>query len=285
MSVRTVFGGVANLLVSDGSDALLVDGYFSRPTLLRLLGRVRPDPERIAGALGSMGVERLTAVLVSHSHVDHVLDAPVIADRTGAVLAGSASTRQVQVGYGLADRPFLEFAPGEPVAFGAFTVTPVLGRHSPGDRAPGRIAAPLELPARSREFRTGETYSFHIDHPDGAVLVHGSANFVPRALDAYEADVASLGVGAAGRATEEWRAEYWRQTVVATGSRRVRPVHWDAFWRPLERGLEPLPRAFDRLDATMATFERLAAADGVDLRLPSLWEELVIDERPAPAVG
>jgi hypothetical protein len=35
----------------------------------------------------------------------------------------------------------------------------------------------------------------------------------------------------------------------------------------------------------MATFERLAAADGVDLRLPSLWEELVIDERPAPAVG
>jgi hypothetical protein len=50
-------------------------------------------------------------------------------------------------------------------------------------------------------------------------------------------------------------------------------VHWDAFWRPLERGLEPLPRAFDRLDATMATFERLAAADGIELRLPGLWEE------------
>ncbi|MGW9183979.1 hypothetical protein [Agromyces sp. NPDC055661] len=50
-------------------------------------------------------------------------------------------------------------------------------------------------------------------------------------------------------------------------------MHWDAFWRPLERGLEPLPRAFDRLDVTMATFERLAAADGIELRLPGLWEE------------
>jgi L-ascorbate metabolism protein UlaG (beta-lactamase superfamily) len=273
MTLRAVFGGVSNVLVGDGTDALLVDGYFSRPSLLRLLGRVRPDPERITAALEAMGVERLSAVFVSHSHVDHVLDAPVIADRTGAVLAGSASTRQVQVGYGFADRPFVELTPVEPVAFGAFTVTPVLGRHSPGDRVPGRIEAPVRLPARAREFRTGETWSFHIAHPDGAVLVHGSANFVPGALAGLRADLVYLGVGAAGRATEEWREEYWRATVTATGARYVRPVHWDAFWRPLERGLEPLPRAFDRLDATMATFERLAAADGIELRLPGLWEE------------
>lgn len=31
MTVTTVFAGVANVLVTDGSSSVLVDGYFSRP--------------------------------------------------------------------------------------------------------------------------------------------------------------------------------------------------------------------------------------------------------------
>jgi L-ascorbate metabolism protein UlaG (beta-lactamase superfamily) len=62
---------------------------------------------------------------VSHSHVDHVLDAPVVARLTGATLCGSPSTRRLQEGYDLAAEPFHELVPGEPVRFGEFTVTGV----------------------------------------------------------------------------------------------------------------------------------------------------------------
>ena len=269
--LRTAFAGVSNVLVTDGESAVLVDGFFSRPSLLKMATRVAPDRGRIDEALRRLGVTKLDAVLVAHSHVDHVLDAPVVAELTGATLAGSPSTRKVQEGYGLAAEPFEELVPGRPVVFGRFTVTPVDARHSDGDRVPGEITEPVRLPARAKAFRTGRCYSFHIAHPAGSVLVHASANFVPGALAGYRADVCYLGVGQAGKQTEQWRKRYWEETAGAVGARTVRPVHWDRFWRPLSRPLKLLPKAFDDLGATMATFERLA--DGVDLALPGLWTQ------------
>ncbi len=270
--LRTAFAGVSNVLVSDGASAVLVDGFFSRPSVLKLATRVAPDRARIDDALRRLGVTELDAVLVSHSHVDHALDAPVVAKLTGATLGGSPSTRRIQEGYGLADEPFEELVPGQPVEFGAFTVTPVDARHSDGDRVPGEITGPVRPPAKAKAFKTGRCYSFHIAHAAGSVLVHASANFVPGALAGHPADVVYLGIGAAGKKTEDWREEYWRETVGAVGARTVRPVHWDAFWRPLSKPLKLLPKVFDDLGTTMATFERLAEADGVGLALPELWK-------------
>ncbi len=270
--LRTAFAGVSNVLVTDGTSAVLVDGFFSRPSLLKMATRVAPDRARIDEALRRLDVTKLDAVLVAHSHVDHVLDAPVVAELTGATLAGSPSTRKVQEGYGLAAEPFDELVPGKPVKFGAFTVTPVDTEHSEGDRVPGEITEPVRLPAKAKAFRTGRCYSFHIAHAAGSVVVHASANFVPGALDGYSADVVYLGAGAAGKQTEEWRERYWRETVGALEPHKVRPIHWDAFWRPLSKPLKLLPKVFDDLGTTMATFERLAEADGVDLALPELWK-------------
>ncbi|MEV6646306.1 MBL fold metallo-hydrolase [Amycolatopsis sp. NPDC051371] len=270
--LRTAFAGVSNVLVTDGTSAVLVDGFFSRPSLLKMATRVTPDRGRIDDALRRLAVTKLDAVLVAHSHVDHVLDAPVVAELTGATLAGSPSTRRVQEGYGLAAEPFQELVPGKPVEFGAFTVTPVDAAHSAGDRVPGEITEPVRLPAKAKAFKTGRCYSFHIAHAAGNVLVHASANFVPGALAGYSADVVYLGAGAAGKQTEEWRERYWRETVGTLTPRVVRPIHWDAFWRPLSKPLKLLPKMFDDLGTTMATFERLAEADGIDLALPELWK-------------
>ncbi|WP_143268595.1 MBL fold metallo-hydrolase [Amycolatopsis vastitatis] len=270
--LRTAFAGVSNVLVTDGESAVLVDGFFSRPSLPKLATRVAPDRGRIEECLRRLGVTKLDAVLVSHSHVDHALDAPVVAKLTGATLGGSASTRKIQEGYGLAGEPFEELVPGEPVEFGAFTVTPVGARHSDGDRVPGEITEPVRLPAKAKAFKTGRCYSFHIAHAAGNVLVHASANFVPGALAGYDADVVYLGTGTAGKQTEQWREQYWRETAGALSPRGVRPVHWDAFWRPLSKPLKLLPKVFDDFGTTMRTFERLAAADGVTLAVPELWK-------------
>lgn len=269
---RTVFAGVSTVLVTDGTSGVLVDGYFTRPSPLKLATRVAPDRGRIEECLRRLGVTRLDAVLVAHSHVDHALDAPVVARLTGATLAGSPSTRKIQEGYGLAGEPFEELVPGKPVRFGAFTVTPVGTRHSHGDRVPGEITEPVRLPARAKAFKTGRCYSFHIAHPASSVLVHASANFVPGALEGYSADIVYLGVGEVGKRSEEWREQYWRETVGAVGPRAVRPIHWDAFWRPLSKPLKLPPKVFDDLGATMRTFGRLAEADGIDLALPELWQ-------------
>jgi hypothetical protein len=48
-------------------------------------------------------------------------------------------------------------------------------------------------------------------------------------------------------------------------------IHWDDFFRPLDRPLRALPYAGDDLDATMRVLVPLAERDGVTLHFPTLW--------------
>ncbi|HTE05530.1 MAG TPA: MBL fold metallo-hydrolase [Planctomycetota bacterium] len=79
--------GVAGWSLSDGQHVVLVDPYFSRPALDGGLP-VAPDEEAIA----RLAPPAADLILVGHSHVDHVLDAPSVARRTGAQILGSVST-------------------------------------------------------------------------------------------------------------------------------------------------------------------------------------------------
>ena len=275
--VTTMFLGTSTVLVSDGTTSLLVDGYFTRPPLRRLLTNARPDGRLIDWALQRAGIDRLDLVLVSHSHIDHALDAPVVADVTGARLAGSPSTRMIATGYGFGIDGFVPLEAGEAIAVGAFTLTPVHAVHSPGDRYPGTIDAPVTLPARASQFRTGDCYSFHFDHPEGRVLVHASANFVPGALDAYPSDVFYLGAAGAGRQDNAWRDHYWTETVVATGAQTVFPVHFDRFWRPLSKPLAPMPKSADDLSLALAGWTARAHGEKIDFRMPELWSRETVE--------
>lgn len=263
-----MFLGTSTVLVSDGTTSILVDGYFSRLPLRRLLTSARPDERAIDWALRRAGIDRLDLVVVAHSHIDHALDSPVVADKTGARLAGSPSTRMIAAGYGLGVETFVPLVAGEPLAVGAFSLTPVHAVHGTDDRYPGTIDEPLTLPAKASQFRTGDCYSFHFDHPAGRVLVHASANFVPGALDAYPTDVLYLGTAGAGRLNNAWRDHYWTETVVATGAQLVLPVHFDRFWRPLAKPLKPMPSSTDNLSLTFAGWTARAHGARIDFRMP-----------------
>lgn len=267
MLTATYFG-TSTVLVRDEQSAVLVDGFFSRPGLLAIATKVRPRPARIAEVLTRAGIDRLDIVAVSHSHFDHALDAPHVASSTGARLLGSESTRMIADGAGFPARSWVTAKDRAAVTAGGMQVTPILGIHSEGDVAPGVITDPFMPPAPVRAYKTGECYGFLIEHDDGSVLVHGSANFLPGAYDGLHADLVYLGAGTAGRQSEEWREKYWDAVVSTTGARHVRPVHWDRFWRPLSKPLRPLPRRMDDLDKTMRTWTRKAERDAVELAIP-----------------
>lgn len=269
--VRAVFLGVSTILLDDGQAAVLTDGFFSRPGLARVVaGRLRPDRARIEAALDRFGISRLDAVFAVHSHYDHALDAAVVAERTGARLIGSASTRNIARGLGFPDDRFDTVVTGEPMRAGSFRLTALPALHSPGDLAPGAIGMPLRPPARARRYKTGECYSLHVRHADGELLVHASANVLAGALDGYRADTVYLGIGTLGKQDEPFRAGYWQALVTKTGARRVVPIHWDDFTVPVSKPLRPLPGFADDFAASMEFLTRQAAADGVTLALPVL---------------
>jgi L-ascorbate metabolism protein UlaG (beta-lactamase superfamily) len=272
--VSVTFLGVASLLFSDGTSSVLTDGFFSRPALLRVgLGRVAPAADRIRGTLDRLGVPRLDAVVPVHSHYDHVMDSAVVAELTGAPLLGGQSTAMVGRGHGLPGEQIRVVTDGDTVDVGAFEVTFVTSHHCPPDRFPGHIEAPLVPPVRSSAYRCGEAWSLLVGHqPSGCTtLVQGSAGFVPGALAGHAAEVVHLGVGQLGLRSASYIEAYWEETVRTVGARRVVLIHWDDFFRPLDRPLRALPYAGDDLDATMRVLTRLAAEDDVWLHFPTAW--------------
>ncbi len=123
--------GTAGIALHDGTTGLLLDPFVSRPGVLRVgLGRpVAPDEAQVASWLRHLAMDPVAAVMVSHSHYDHALDAPVFALRTGAVVLGSESTAWLARGAGLQEARIKVVVPGRPERFGAFEVTFLESEH------------------------------------------------------------------------------------------------------------------------------------------------------------
>jgi L-ascorbate metabolism protein UlaG (beta-lactamase superfamily) len=266
-NLRVTFIGVATLLFDDGETAIMTDGYFTRAAQAAL-ANVAPDRERITRALARAGVKSLAAVIPVHSHFDHALDSPIVAQQTGALLVGSTSTANIGRGYGLAEDRIRVPRDGETLKFGRFNVTFLKSAHLPNGYAMGEIEMPLAPPANAMAFKVGEAYTLLVEHDGRTILVQGSAGFVPGALTGRKADVAYLGIGGLNTQNDAYRDGYWREIVRAVGARRVVPIHWDNFFLSLDQPLAPAPGFEPSMQFVLSSGQR----DGVDIRLPVAWQ-------------
>lgn len=138
--------GVSTLLISDGTSAIMTDGFFSRPSLIDVtLRRLAPSASRIDLCLTRAKVNRLAAVLPVHTHYDHALDSAVVAQRTGARLLGGESSANIARGHGLSTDRIGIARSGEDHALGPFNVTLIESHHCPPDRFPERSPNRLSL--------------------------------------------------------------------------------------------------------------------------------------------
>ena len=267
--LTVTFLGVSTLLFDDGETAIMTDGFFTRPGLLSVATRIRPDSALIAQALDRAGVTRLAAVIPVHSHYDHAMDAPYVAKWTGAELVGSTSTANVGRGAGLDSNRIRVPAIGEAMVYGRFSVTLLRSRHVPSPvLMPGEITSPLTPPARTKDYRLGEAYSVVIRHDGRTIVVQGSAGFIPGALKDVKAEVVYLGVATLGRQQPAYRDSLWNEVVVSSGARRVIAIHWDEFTRPLSKPLRPMPRLVDNFDETMRFLLAHEGSGAPDIRIP-----------------
>lgn len=294
-SLTVRFTGTSTLLFSDGETKWMVDGWFSRFGASQLLrGRIAPDVEAIARGLERNGIAgdgggRLAAVIPVHSHFDHAMDAPEVAKRTGAILLGSPSTANIGRGWGLPESQIRIARSGEPVRFGRFEITLLETRHfefpDPEVReqalARPEIEAPLVPPVAAFDYRLGTPYAIHVRHPLGTFLVQGSAGWVEGGLAGRDAEVVFLGIGGLGTQTADYREAYWRETVVATGARRIIPIHWDTLMGAIEGPFVGEIRAMGLLssdgDRTLAFLQqKLAASPGLKVATLPRYDEVLL---------
>ena len=273
------FFGVSTVSVSDGEHTVMTDGFFSRPDYLRLVLGVSPNEARINKALASGKITSLDALLVAHSHHDHAMDAGVVAKKTGAIVIGTRSVANIAIGSGLPASRTKTVVDGETIEIGKFTVHVISSPHSAKPVAQGEITSPLKTPSGILEYKEGGNFSYLIQHPQGSVLVHASANYRPGMYSGMRADVVFLGIGLLGRQSDAFIRDYWQEVVQTTGAKIVVPVHWDDFTVSLDRPLRPTAPLFDKVKEALAAIGELAAADGVEVRMLSQFQAV---QMPAP---
>lgn len=276
--INARFMGTTTILLDDGKTRILSDGFFSRPSIWRLLtSQIPPDEILIDNALSRAEVTRLDAIFVAHSHHDHAMDTAVVARKTGAIVFGSESTRNIALGDGLPPERFKVFEDTKTYALGDFTMTVFQTPHSPGVAYPGTIDRPLSLPASVSDYREGGNYSFLLQHGSTSILLVASGNFTPNKFKGVRADTVFLGIGGLGKQSEEFVSDYWREVVRAVGAKVVIPVHWDDFTRSLDEPLRPMPYALDDFDKSMKALLALSKRDNVQVRLPVVFQPFGVD--------
>ena len=230
--LTVIWFGVTTLLIDDGVTQILIDGYFSRPSLLdiALERMIEPDLAAIEGMLSRFEINRLKAVIPVHSHFDHALDSAEIAKQTGAQLMGSTTTAQIAAGSHLPITQIKVIETETIYPVGAFDVTFYPSQHAPlasNSAISGTVAAPLTLPAPYTAWKLGQAYTLIITHPKGRMLIQGSAGFVPDALAAIKVDAVFLGTGGLPNLSRAHQLAYLDEMVTQRQPKRVYTIHHD----------------------------------------------------------
>lgn len=263
-AVTATWFGVTTVLFDDGETQVLIDGFFTRIRAADYLTRnFSSDIATINYALAEYRINRLAAIIPTHSHFDHAMDAGIVANRGSAVVLGSESTANIARGAALPVNQYQILADRESRQFGDFTITLIVSRHAPladGERTwfPGKITEPLTQPARLGDWKAGESYSVVIGHPRGTTLVQSSGGYIEQNLSEVAADVVMLGVGGLARLGRDYAEKYWDETVTMTGADRVFPMHYDDFSKPFGE-VALFPRIADDAPLAASWISRAAA--------------------------
>jgi L-ascorbate metabolism protein UlaG (beta-lactamase superfamily) len=265
-AVTATWLGVSTVLFDDGETQILIDGFFSRISLLDglPLRRVTSDIATINYALARYRMNRLAAIIPAHSHFDHAMDVGHIANRTSAVVLGSESTANIVRGANVPVDQYQILGNGELRQFGEFTIKLIASRHVPvasenEEVFSGIIAIPLRQPARLADYKTGVAWSVVLSHPRGTAVVQASAGFVRGRLHEETADVALISVAGLADMGEDYTTEYWSETVTATGAQRVIALHHDDYTAPFGE-VRLFPDIADRVVESARWLNRLAAS-------------------------
>lgn len=289
-AVTVIWLGVTTLLFDDGDTQILIDGFFSRPSIADIVFgiAVESDVARINYVLDEYQMRRLAAIIPVHSHFDHAMDIGAIANRSSASILGSPTTAQIARGAGVPEDQIVVAENNSQYRFGNFVVKLIHSNHAPigwGGSVPfaGEIDEPLQLPAPVSAWREGESYSIVVEHAQGTTLIQGSSGFLPGTLDDVRADVVMLGTGGLESLGRNYAEQYWLALVTSTGAKRILPIHFDDMTRPFGT-IELSPRVLDNFVDSAVWLEEIRETWDNDARLhlPEFGKRIVLYPPAAP---
>lgn len=175
---------VASLVLEDEETKIFFDPMFTRAGIQHWLNLadLRSDETLVASVIKEHKLEKVNALFASHSHYDHVIDAPIVSKLTGATFYVDGSSEIVAKAYKDPKIKTERIESLKPIKIGKFTITPILRTHA-HIRSLGITY--LYGPVREDfdfgfyDYRMGETWFYYVEHPSGNILLdQGSEPFL-----------------------------------------------------------------------------------------------------------
>src|ERR1700722_16161311 len=247
--VKITYLGNAGWQIDDGRKIILVDPFISEFRTSKLHEQITgDDPIAVPWTTGiDAHIPRADYILITHGHDDHMLDAPYISKKTGAVIICHESAANIARAYGVGE----DFSPshvdigkvkqqklivvrgGEDFQFDGFSLAVIPGLHTAlfdkryndgfwaGSTRPG-----LKAPLHESDYAEGGTLIYLLRIAGHRIFIMGAMNFIEREIDGLRPDIAIIGAGADRKQIYAYTPRLMR----ALGDPPiVFPTHWDDY--------------------------------------------------------
>ena len=271
--IKISYIGCGGYLIQEKTSSIMIDPYFSNVAPLPLVPfkKLKPDTtlidaffkEKFDATRDQKG--NLKAILVAHSHYDHLADIPAIYTRNcnpdSTLIIGGESTKNILEGAGIVDYvhaiddSYSQAENGDYnwiyTANNRIRILPLASEHAPhicGIKlvSAKKVTQPLEaFPQKARKFPEGENYTFLIDFLDESgkvtfrIFSNASAacngkeqvGFPPKELlEEKQVDVLFLCVASFNQVEG-----YPNELVKFIQPRHILLNHWENFFMPMSK--------------------------------------------------
>jgi L-ascorbate metabolism protein UlaG (beta-lactamase superfamily) len=235
-AIRLTYLGNAGYQIEAGKVVLLVDPYLTQfkpggvgPTDLNDKSDPILEPDK---AEIDKHISRADYVLITHSHSDHLLDAPYIATKTHAVIIGTAGTTRIARVRGVPADQTIMVKGGEDYDFGDFSVRVIPSLHSPllkkrYNNGPWAEDVPkdLKMPIHESAYPEGGSLIYLLRIAGRQIFVMGSMNYIEREVEGLRPDIAIVGSGSSRKELFDYTGRLMRALGCPA---TVLPTHWDS---------------------------------------------------------
>jgi L-ascorbate metabolism protein UlaG (beta-lactamase superfamily) len=187
---------------------------------------VKPDQAQI-----DAHIQKADYILITHGHIDHMLDAPYISNKTGAVIICTQSHANIARAYGVPEERLIVVLGGEDYQFDGFSLRVIPSIHSPlwNKRYnnhfdyTGSTPAGLKAPLRVSSYMEGGSLAYLLRIGGHEIFIHGSMNYLENQIKDLRPDIAVIGANGSRKENYDYEGRIMR----ALGHPAVvLPQHW-----------------------------------------------------------